>query len=128
MPTTADARAYFFNVYAQEFTALYDKYNAQGLEILCFPSDEFGGQEIAAGEIQKFVDEKFGFRGTMMAKVKTNGGGASPVWKFLKEQSGDTADVRWNFACKFIIDKQGNVVERNGDGAAAQEPKIVKLL
>ena len=64
----------------------------------------------------------------MMAKVKTNGGGASPVWKFLKEQSGDTADVRWNFACKFIIDKQGNVVERNGDGAAAQEPKIVKLL
>lgn len=30
--------------------------------------------------------------------------------------------------CKFLVDCDGNVVERNGDGAADNEAKIVKLL
>lgn len=107
---------------------MYEKYGAKGLEIVCFPCDQFGGQELPQGEICSFVEDKFKFKGRMMGKVNVNGPKTSPVWKYLKEQSKDTSDVRWNFACKFIIDKNGNVVERNGDGAAAQEPKIAKLL
>lgn len=43
----------------------------------------------------------------------------------LRSSAGD---VKWNFAAKFIIDKEGNVVERNGDSPAASEAKIKKLL
>ena len=46
----------------------------------------------------------------------------------LEKASGDESDVRWTFACKFLVDRDGNVVERNGDGAADNEAKIVKLL
>lgn len=64
----------------------------------------------------------------MMDKIDVNGPGTSPVWAFLKEQSGDAADVSWNFAAKFIIDKEGNVTERNSNGAGASQSKIEALL
>lgn len=52
----------------------------------------------------------------MMDKVEVNGPGTSPVWSFLKGSgcSGCGDDVTWNFGAKFIIDKNGNVVERSG--------------
>jgi glutathione peroxidase len=38
---------------------------------------------------------------------------ASPLYKFLKKEKGGllTSDVKWNFS-KFLVDKEGNVVER----------------
>jgi glutathione peroxidase len=38
---------------------------------------------------------------------------ASPLYKFLKEEKGGllTSDVMWNFS-KFLVDREGNVVER----------------
>ena len=41
----------------------------------------------------------------MMDKIDVNGANTSPVWKWLKEQQ--PGDVSWNFAAKFIIDKDG---------------------
>ena len=32
---------------------------------------------------------------------------------------------RWNFAAKFYVDKEGNVVERSGDNDAALIEKLV---
>jgi glutathione peroxidase len=55
-----------------------------------------------------------------------NGANTSPVWKWLKEQQ--PGDVSWNFAAKFIIDKDGNVVERNGSGAGDSKAKLTSLL
>ena len=48
-----------------------------------------------------------------MEKVDVNGPSTSPVWTYLKgacESCG--GDVGWNFAAKFIVDKQGNVLKR----------------
>ncbi len=49
------------------------------------------------------------------------------MWAFLKKET-KSGDVGWNFAAKFIIDKTGKVVERNGDSPAASEAKIKALL
>jgi glutathione peroxidase len=42
-----------------------------------------------------------------------NGEGASPLYKFLKEQQGGflSDDIKWNFT-KFLVDREGNVVDR----------------
>jgi glutathione peroxidase-family protein len=32
-----------------------------------------------------------------MDKIKVNGGGASPVYDFLKVAAGDTSPILWNF-------------------------------
>ena len=102
----------------------------KGLEIICFPCNQFGRQEPGSNEeIKKLVEEKFDFSGpgvNMMDKIDVNGANTSPVWKWLKEQQ--PGDVSWNFAAKFIIDKDGNVVERNGSGAGDSKAKLTSLL
>ena len=99
-------------------------------QIVCFPCNQFGWQEPGSqAEIKKFVEDKFDFKGVgvnMMSKIDVNGGKTHPVWQFLKEKH--PGDVRWNFAAKFIIDSEGNVVERNGDSAGASKAKIEALL
>jgi glutathione peroxidase len=98
----------------------------KGLQILCFPCNQFGSQEPKGNdEIKAFAADK-GFTGMMMDKIDVNGPNTDSVWAHLKEKF--PGDVRWNFAAKFIIDKNGNVVERNGDAAAASKDAIMKLL
>lgn len=50
---------------------------------------------------------------SLMFKIEVNGENASPLYKFLKEQKGGLFgdSIKWNFA-KFLVDKQGNVVDR----------------
>ena len=45
----------------QELAQLYDKYSGQGLEILAFPCNQFGGQEPgSAPEVEAFARERGG--------------------------------------------------------------------
>ena len=97
----------------------------KGLEIVAFPCNQFGRQEPGTdAEIKKFAADKGFAQGdpgvNMMAKVDVNGADASPVWNFLKEQT-NSGDVSWNFAAKFIVNKDGDVVERRDvfDGRGA---------
>lgn len=62
----------------------------------------------------------------MMEKVDVNGPKTAPVWAWLKSQK--PGDVKWNFDAKFIIDKEGKVVDRNSQSPAASEAKIKALL
>jgi len=84
------------------------------IELLIFPSDEFGGQELPTSEIPAFVAGK-GLPTNapgchLLAKVKVSGGGAHPVWKFAKEAF--PGDVKWNFDGIFLFDKSGKAVNR----------------
>jgi len=92
----------------------HNKYGTQ-LELLLFPSDEFGGQELPTEKIGAFVEKMglpiaVGSGVTLMAKVKTNGDAADPVWKSLK--AAYPGDVRWNFAAIFVCDANGVPVGR----------------
>jgi glutathione peroxidase-family protein len=45
----------------------------------------------------------------VFTKADVNGPNTRPTYKFLKAQ-GVLGDVAWNFAGKFIVDKEGNVL------------------
>jgi glutathione peroxidase len=64
-----------------------------------------------------------------MDKIKVNGGGASPVYDFLKVAAGDTSPILWNFA-KFIVRRDGTVLGRYGPKTSpcALEPQIQECL
>ncbi|GBF98663.1 phospholipid hydroperoxide glutathione peroxidase-like [Raphidocelis subcapitata] len=112
-----------------ELVALYDKYKGAGLEVLAFPSNEFGRQEPGTpAQIRDFVSSKYGVAFPVMEKIETNGPNTHPVYKLLKEASGDDSPVDWNFRGKFVVDKDGNVVKRTGDNPAQLEPLIKELL
>lgn len=97
---------------------LYAKYKKEGLEIVCFPCNQFGRQESGTNaEIKEFVS-KFGVEFHMMDKVDVKGAKTCDVYKALFEltNSADKA-IRWNFATKFIVDRTGNATRYNrGEG------------
>lgn len=94
--------------------ALYGKYRARGLEVLAFPSDDFGHQEPGTAEqIREFVDQKFSVEFPMFDKLHATGPQVAPLYKTLTEQTGEgiRGAVKWNFT-KFLVDPSGRVVAR----------------
>jgi glutathione peroxidase len=88
---------------------LYKEYQSQGLVILGFPCNDFGGQEPGSPqEIQKFCSTKYNVTFPLFEKVSTKEGpGQAPVYQFLTA-GGDKPS--WNF-CKYLIDRQGHIVK-----------------
>ncbi len=94
---------------------LWQDYREQGLVVIGFPSNEFGGQDPGSNdEIASFCEMNYGVSFPMMAKVKVNGAEAHPLWQWLKsEKSGflGTEGIKWNFS-KFLVGRDGQVLKR----------------
>ena len=72
-----------------ELEALYEKYHAQGFEILDFPCNQFGEQ--APGtieEIHQFCTMNFNIKFPQFDKIDVNGANESPLFTYLKAQKG----------------------------------------
>lgn len=94
---------------------LYQKYQAQGLEVLGFPCNQFGKQEPSdEAEIKEFCDINFKVSFPLFSKVEVNGDNTHPLFQFLKSEAkglmGSEA-IKWNFT-KFLVDQQGKVLKR----------------
>ncbi len=99
----------------EDLQKLYDEYHDQGLEILAFPCNQFGKQESGSNEeIQEFCQINYGLTFPVMGKINVNGKEADPLYKYLKSEKGGGLlgkNIKWNFT-KFLVDREGNVVER----------------
>jgi glutathione peroxidase len=95
--------------------ALYKKYSGQGLQVIGFPCNQFGGQEPGTdSDIQNFCQMNYGVSFPVLAKVDVNGSSAAPVYEFLKSEAPGilgTEAIKWNFT-KFLVGKDGKVLER----------------
>ncbi|TYH59524.1 hypothetical protein ES332_D08G228100v1 [Gossypium tomentosum] len=97
-----------------ELSKLYEQYKDQGFEILAFPCNQFGGQEPGNNEqILEFACTRFKAEYPIFDKVDVNGEKAAPIYKFLKSSKGGLFgdSIKWNFS-KFLVDKEGHVVDR----------------
>lgn len=111
---------------------LYEKYKDKGLVILGFPCNQFAKQDPAGNEeINSFCQLNYGVAFDMFQKIDVNGSNAHPLYQFLKqERKGSLGNnIKWNFT-KFLIDKQGKVIERYAPvvNPAKLEDKIQELL
>jgi glutathione peroxidase len=90
-------------------------YRDRGLVVLGFPSNEFGGQDPGSNEeIASFCELNFGVSFPMMAKVEVNGGGAHPLFQWLKGEAPGllgSKGIKWNFT-KFLVGRDGQVIKR----------------
>ncbi len=126
---------------------LYKEYKDQGLEILGFPANEFLAQEPGSDEeIQSFCKVNFGVSFPINKKIVVKGEGQHPLYKALTEGkksavknedggfekkltdkgliTGADHDIHWNFE-KFLVDAQGNIVERFFPDVTPKDKKIV---
>ena len=96
--------------------AAYHKAYAQ-LELILCPchETEFENEELPSDQIADFA-RKYGLndgdRVTILAKGKTNGADAAPIWQFIKGVL--PGDLEWNFSAWCLFDGNGDAVGRWG--------------
>lgn len=122
--------------------SLYKKYKDSGFEIIDLPSNQFLNQAPESNEeIAQFCTLKYNTTFETFAKVNVNGEDEIPLYTFLKaEKPTDTDnggmkmlheklkdiftvgenDIQWNFT-KFLVDKDGNVVNRYAPTVSPEE-------
>ena len=112
---------------------LWERYRDEGLVVLGFPSNEFGGQDPGSNdEIASFCQLNYGVSFPMMGKTEVNGSGAHPLYQWLTREApgllGSTS-IKWNFT-KFLVGRDGQVIRRYPPTAkpAALERDIAALL
>ena len=117
--------------------ALYEKYHDRGFEVLDIPCNQFGHQTPGTDEeVHQFCQLHYKTKFPQMKKSNVNGGNELPLYTYLKSQKGfegfgthklasllsemlakadpewaKKTDIKWNFT-KFLVDKEGHVVER----------------
>lgn len=94
--------------------ALYQKYRDQGLEILGFPCNQFGGQEPGGvKEIEQTCLINYGVSFPMFEKVDVNGATSHPVFEYLRSALPGWlgGKIRWNFT-KFLVGRDGQPIKR----------------
>jgi glutathione peroxidase len=94
--------------------ALYKEFGEQGLVILGFPCNQFGGQEPGdAEQIAQTCQINYGVSFPMFAKVDVNGADAHPLFKWLTVALPGWLgkSIKWNFT-KFLIGRDGKPIKR----------------
>jgi glutathione peroxidase len=96
---------------------LQRQYGPQGLTVLGFPCNQFGGQEPGANdEIVAFCSTTYGVTFPLFDKIEVNGPGRHSLYERLVEQPfadghGAGDDISWNFE-KFVVSPAGEVIAR----------------
>lgn len=94
--------------------ALYKRYAEQGLTVLGFPSNQFGGQDPGSNEeIGAFCTRNYGVSFPMMEKIEVKGSAAAPLYQWLVDQKPGLLgkSIKWNFT-KFLVGRDGQVIKR----------------
>jgi glutathione peroxidase len=116
----------------RELEALHQKYREKGLVIIGFPSNQFLNQEPESNDtVELTCKEKFGVTFRLTEKIRVNGKGTHPVFRFLKEQlpGKNRKRIKWNFT-KFLITPEGKPYKRYSPATspASIEDDIISIL
>jgi glutathione peroxidase len=103
---------------------LYETYKDQGLVVLGFPCNDFGGQEPGTiEEIQEFCSMNYGVDFPLFDKVTILGDDKHPLYKWLTENAEPQGEVKWNFE-KFLIGKDGQVAGRYSSQVKPEDSEL----
>jgi glutathione peroxidase len=128
--------------------ALYQRYRNDGLTVLGFPANNFGGQEPGTNdEIAEFCTTTYSVTFPLFAKISVVGEDQHPLYAELTSQvptaDGKDAfrenlrsydmtptedpDVLWNFE-KFLVSRQGEVVGRFAPTVRPDDPLLLEAI
>ncbi|MCB0334574.1 MAG: glutathione peroxidase, partial [Bdellovibrionales bacterium] len=92
--------------------SLYEKYEAKGLVVLGFPSNDFGGQDPGSDEeIKNYCAAKYDVSFPMFSKSHVTGAEKNELYALLTSEAPEKGEVGWNFE-KFLVSRDGQVLSR----------------
>ena len=106
---------------------LYSRYQAHGLVVLGFPSNDFGTQEPGDNKkIADFCENTFGVKFPMFTKTRVSsaaaGGPVEPLFTELRQRTGQAP--AWNFH-KYLVGRDGRAVESFASDTDPLDPRFV---
>jgi len=101
--------------------ALYQRYKAQGLQVLGVPSDDFRQEADNNEETAEVCYVNYGVTFSMSEPQRVTGSAAVPLFKELAAQS---QAPRWNFF-KYVVDAQGKVLARFPSTTSPDDPALL---
>ncbi|MBB6481841.1 glutathione peroxidase [Spirochaeta isovalerica] len=111
--------------------SLYKDYAGNDFVILGFPSNDFLWQEPGTEEeIKNFCSVNFGVTFPMFSKIKVTGRDKEPLYEFLTSDETNkdfSGRITWNFN-KFLIDREGNIVDRFDSKTEPQSEEVLNAL
>jgi len=119
--------------YTPQYTALesvYEKYKDRGFVILGFPANNFGGQEPGTNqEIKTFCSANYSVTFPLYGKVSVEGSDQTPLYRYLTKEANPAVagDVQWNFT-KFLVDRNGKVVQRFEPPTTPDSPEVISAI
>ncbi len=119
--------------FTPQYTALestYEKYKDQGFVVIGFPANNFAGQEPGTNEeIAKFCTGKYNVTFPVYGKISVKGDDQAPLYIYLTKDANPTlaGDIKWNFT-KFLVDRNGNVVQRFEPATTPDSPGVIAAI
>lgn len=105
---------------------LYARFKDQGLAVLGFPSNDFGGQEPGSeAEIKNFCRLTYSVKFPMFEKTQARQGAADPLYETLAELSGEYP--KWNFH-KYLIARDGRLAGSYPSATRPQSNELVNAI
>ena len=113
----------------RQLEAVYEKYKDQGLVILGFPCNQFGGQEPGTdAEIKQFCSSKYDVTFPLFDKIEVNGPNRHPLYVALAgKDSPYPGDIKWNFT-KFLIGRDGKILKRFESRVVPDSPQVTQAI
>jgi glutathione peroxidase len=123
---------------------LYQAKQPEGLEILGFPANDFGGQEPGTeAEIAEFCSTTYNVEFPLFQKISVVGADRHPLYDALVKAQPEAedaepmrarlagygikpaseTDVLWNFE-KFLVSRDGEIVGRFAPSITADDPRL----
>ena len=106
---------------------LWEKYKTQGLIVLGIPSDSFNQEKKANKEVKEFCEVNFNISFPLSEITNVKGENAHPVFKWAKENFGNSAVPKWNFH-KILINKNGQIIDTFASFTSPMSSKIIKKI
>ena len=107
---------------------LYEKYKEKNFIVLGVPSNQFGGQEPGSNsEIKNFCETNFNITFPITDKIDVKGNNAHSIYKWAKDNHGNSTVPKWNFH-KILINKKGKIHDTFGSFTKPLSDKIKKQI
>jgi len=110
---------------------LYEEFMDDGFLILGFPANNFLSQEPGTNdEIKQFCSLNYNVSFPMFSKISVKGNDISPLYEFLTDKETNPeffGKIKWNFT-KFLIDRNGNIVDRFSPMTRPDSRKVKKRI
>ena len=116
----------FTNQYAG-LQELWSNYKNKNFVILGIPSNSFNQEKDSEKDIKEFCEVNFNITFPMTSIYDVKGDNAHQIYKWAKENHGNSAVPKWNFY-KILINKEGKIEDTYASLTSPTSKKITKKI